>query len=86
MRGLVPRFFLTPHPGIDCADDPLPPMVHMDVLDGDFLLPLAAMVVERVERDSIGAREVFACFKFSRTPRMAGRRSSRAGSIPWRHC
>ena len=56
MRGLVPRFFLTPHPGIDCADDRLPPMVHKDVLDGDFLLPLAAIMVERVEPDSIGAR------------------------------
>ena len=38
-----------PTPGIDGADNGLAAGVDVDVLDGDFLLSLAAMAVQRFE-------------------------------------
>ena len=40
---------------LDIPDNRLPALVDVNVLDRDFLLALAAVAIERVEKDGIGA-------------------------------
>ena len=42
---------------LDVADDRLPALVDVDVLDGDLLLALAAMAVQGFEQRGVGAGE-----------------------------
>jgi hypothetical protein len=46
--GLFLRFLLVPSPRVDGTDDSLPPGMNVDVLDRDFLLPLAAITLQDV--------------------------------------
>ena len=54
--GLFLRFRAIPSPrGLDHANDRLAAGMHMDVLDCDFLLTLAAVTIEHVEQQYVGA-------------------------------
>lgn len=56
--GLIRRFRLNPSPWcLNYTNDGLPAGMHMDVLDHDLLLALAAMAIERVEQHA-NAREL----------------------------
>ena len=43
-----------PSPGLDSTNDGLSPGVDVDVLDGDLLLPLAAMAVQSLQEGRVG--------------------------------
>jgi len=54
--GLILRFRCKPTPRtLDIADDGLAPLVYVDVLDCDLLLPFAAMSVESLSEGCLWA-------------------------------
>jgi hypothetical protein len=56
--GLILRF--GPHPTpLHVADNGLAALVNVDVFDGDLLLTLTAMPVQRFEQRSVSARKLF---------------------------
>jgi len=59
VHGVVPLISVRTHPRtLDVADDGLAPLVYVDMLDRDLLLPLAAMSVEGFEQGCVRARQL----------------------------
>src|SRR5262249_13634487 len=58
VHGLVPPTSRYPLPRGDGADDGLSSAVDMDVFNNHLLLALAAVAIERIKKDGIGARKL----------------------------
>ena len=63
--GLLLRALIAPDPRGDGTDDRLSTGLDVDVLDGDALLPLAAMAIQGFAQSR---ESLFAWFRFSRQP------------------
>src|SRR4051794_2843208 len=66
-----------PTPGLERADDGLPALMHVDVLDPNRLLPFALVPVQALQQGGIGARELVAALtRHEALPGRTGRHSA----------
>src|SRR5579872_2275011 len=59
LHGVVPPFFLAPHPLVDRADNRLAAGMDMDLLHRHLLLALAAVAMQRLYLSRVGPQDLY---------------------------